>query len=436
METINYQTIQQNENFLQLPPQSQNIIKGHEIGSYEITHSSPVETQTVEVPEYVPIETQTLVPVEIEAKIPVDTIENDNTSIVRSGPITTKKLVPLRISRMVPEETEVMVPVKVRKMVRKTSEILVPMFEKTEKVLHIPKNAQVELPPSFKNYKTKTAPNFQNTFEMQTTSLNNEPILSQNDIQKILNEGNFSSNPIETTPSLTTVPPSITQTELPPLSEDEINKILNEVNQKNQTEQAYDINPEIYSQNNNFTTSISESLPIPNVELGVQEYQSTSSPNIITNQFIPQPITVSNIQPITTVRRSLSIPKTSPAIFPTSQPIEVTNFQPITTPPIRRTIYNVQSLPVPQSVPLSTTQEITQTPIALPPLAPTTIPIVQNSLFQPVIPDLNRKSIRHYSVTSVKPITFNDVNSLPLTETLPSTNIQPIITKNIHLLLN
>ena len=105
METTTYQTVQQNANYLQLPPQSQSVIKGHEIGSYEISHSFPVETQTLEVPTYIPVETETLVPVEVETKVPVDTIENGNTSVVSSGPITTKKLVPLRVSRMVPEES-------------------------------------------------------------------------------------------------------------------------------------------------------------------------------------------------------------------------------------------------------------------------------------------------------------------------------------------
>ncbi len=432
MESINYQTLPQSSNLLQLPPQSQSVMNEYGIGTYEPTQTPQVENQNLEVSTYVPVETQTLTPVEVETKVPMDFIETNDPDILSSGTITKKKLVPLRISRMVPEETEIMVPMKVKKMVRKTSEILVPMFEKTEKVLHIPKNAEVELPPSFKNYKTKTTPNFQSTFkpfEIETSSQIYEPVLSQNDIQNVLNEANVSSsytNAID--PTLTSVP-STTQTEIPPLSDAEINQILNEANLQNQTGTTYDINPEIYSQTNNFTTSIPQTLPASNVELGVPNYQSFSLPNFTTNQIIPQTITKTNYRPVTVVRRSLSVPKISQVVLPTSQPNQVTNINPINIPPVGRTIYNIQSMPNTVSAPFPTSQGITPESTALPTLTtiPTSTPIVRNSLFQPIISTTNRGSIRRYSITSVNPLTFTCSSNLPLTETLPTTNTQTIL---------
>ena len=368
--------------------------------------------------------------------------------VIRTDPIITKRLVPMKVTKVVPEEHEILVPKKVVKYVKKTQEVLVPVVQRTEKIVQVPKQVeeievpdQIDIPNQFEpveeNTYTPVEPQPQPIIKTENTQFN-APALSEAEIQQILKNINVTpSPPVQTpvpaqapipvpTPPPVQLPPQLpvqapqpapisfnTQVGPSPLSDAEIQKILNEANLQTNIQAVTSVPVQ------NITT-FQNTLPTP---MPTTQITTQTIPNIPPPQF---QTTITNLPPVTqniTTIQATPTPTFNTAPSLSIHPELVTNIPQVTT------TYQVQPLPPkiyppPKAPAVSVTPPpVTTTAIKIPPPIPPK-PVTLTSVVRPAattvstiptvripppvtaaapIRTIMNPPLRRYSVSSVAP---------------------------------
>ena len=340
--------------------------------------------------------------------------------VIRTDPIITKRLVPMKVTKVVPEEHEILVPKKVVKYVKKTQEVLVPVVQRTEKIVQVPKQVeeievpdQIDIPNQFEpveeNTYTPVEPQPQPIIKTENTQFN-APALSEAEIQQILKNINVTpSPPVQTpvpaqapipvpTPPPVQLPPQLpvqtpqpapvtfnTQVGPSPLSDAEIQKILNEANLQTNIQTVTSVPVQ------NITT-FQNTLPTPSpVQLPPQLPVQTPLPAPVTfnTQVGPSPLSDAEIQKIL------------------NEANLQTNIQTVTSVPVQNITTFQNTLPTP----MPTTQITTQT-----------IPNIPPPQFQTTITNLPPVTQNITTIQATPTPTFN---------TAPSLSIHPELVTNI-----